>query len=245
MAQERKFVSDAIKRSEMEDYFAKEFSRSGFSHIEIQRTPLAMRVIIFTSKPGLVIGRGGKKIEMLVDALKRDFGFENPEIDVQEIENPDLDPYIVAREISNALERGLNYKRVCSLLIQKIMGSGAVGVAFKLAGKLGGARGRTEKFSAGYLKYAGFPAENVVKKAFTTCQVKLGIIGITVRILTEMPEEKILGGIKKDDNPKEIKHEIIEKDKIIEEKIEVKEDGTDKEKRTEENGQKQSEEKTE
>ncbi|MCD6477350.1 MAG: 30S ribosomal protein S3 [Candidatus Aenigmarchaeota archaeon] len=235
MAQERKFIVDSIRRVEVEDYFAKEFSRAGYSHVEIQRTPLAMRIIVFANKPGMIIGRGGKKIDAMIEKLKNEFGFKNPEIDVQEVENPNLDPFIVARDISNALERGLNYKRVCNNMVQKVMNAGAVGVAIKLSGKLGGARGRTEKFSAGYLKYAGFPAENIVKKAFTLAQLKLGTVGITVRILTEMPAEKQIKQIKVDDNKNEIKHEILE---------EGKEDVTDKEERVKENGESRTDEET-
>jgi len=109
------------------------------------------------------------------------------------------------------------------------------GIYYKLSGKLGGARGRTEKFSAGYLKYAGFPAENIVKKAFTLAQLKLGTVGITVRILTEMPAEKQIKQIKVDDNKNEIKHEILE---------EGKEDVTDKEERVKENGESRTDEET-
>ena len=189
MAQERKFIEAAKKRMQIEEFLAQEFSRAGYSHAEIQRTPLAMRIIVYAHKPGLIVGRGGKNIDNIIQVLKDQFGLENPQLDVQEIENPDLDPHIVSKQIAGAIERGMNYKKIVNMAIQRIMDSGAVGVGIRISGKMGGAMSRTEKFSSGYLKYAGEPAETMVKSAFAKAQVKLGTIGIQVRIMLETPED--------------------------------------------------------
>ncbi len=192
MAQEKQFVNEALKRLQIEEFLQKQFSRAGYSHSDIQRTPLSMRVTIYAHKPGLIIGRGGRNIEMISNKLSKDFGFDNPQIDVQEIRNPDLDPEIVAKQIASGIERGFNYKRIANLTVQRVMNAGAVGVAIRIGGKVGGEMARIEKFSAGYLKFAGDPAIKLVKRAYARAKVKLGTIGIQVRILPELPTERVV-----------------------------------------------------
>ncbi len=188
MTIERKFINENIKRAQIEEFLANEFSRAGYSHAEITRTPLATRVTVWAQKPGMVIGRGGKTIDALTETLKTKFGLENPALDVQEVENPDLNARIVAKQIAAAIERGLQYKRIVQFAIERSMRSGAVGIAVRVSGMVGGNMSRTEKFSSGYLKFAGEPAEKQ-SKSYARAQVKLGTIGIQVRILTEKPKD--------------------------------------------------------
>lgn len=189
MAMERKFIQEGIRNRNVEEFLAKEFAKAGYSHCEIQRTPLSVRITVYAQKPGLVIGRGGKNIEAMTKILKEKFGFENPQLEVQEVENPDLDPHIIARWIASGIERGINYKRIANIALERVMSAGAAGVAIRISGKLGSDIARTEKFSAGYLKYTGEPAEKLVKTAYAQANVKLGVIGIQVRIMVETPKE--------------------------------------------------------
>ncbi|MBN2202601.1 MAG: 30S ribosomal protein S3 [Candidatus Aenigmarchaeota archaeon] len=189
MALEKKFVKEGIRNKDLEGFLTSEFDRAGYSHSIIQRTPLSIRITIFARRPGLIIGRGGKNIEMITRVLKEKFGFENPQLDVQEIENPDIDAHIIAKWIASSIERGLNFKRVANIALERVMGAGAAGVALRISGKLGGDMGRTEKFNAGYLNYSGDPAETMVDKAYAQANVKLGMIGIQVRIMRELPRE--------------------------------------------------------
>ena len=188
MTVEKKFIRENIKLSDVETFLAKEFGRAGYSHVDISRTPVSTRVTVWAQKPGMVIGRGGKTIDALTETLKTKFALENPALEVQEVESPDTDARIVAEQIVGGIERGLNYKRVVQFAIQRVMQAGAVGVAIRISGKVGGDMSRTEKFSSGYLKYAGDPAERL-NKAYATANVKLGTIGIQVRILNEEPKE--------------------------------------------------------
>ena len=189
MALEKKFVNEGIRNRDLEEFLSSEFDRAGYSHSIIQRTPLSIRITIYANKPGLIIGRGGKNIEAITNILKDRFGFENPQMDVQEIENPDMDAHIIAKWIASSIERGLNYKRVANIAQERVMNSGAAGVAIRIAGKIGGDMGRTEKFSAGYLQYSGEPAESMVDTAYAKANVKLGMIGIQVRIMKEKPKD--------------------------------------------------------
>ena len=223
MALEKKFVKEGIRNKNLEEFLSSEFDRAGYSHSLIQRTPLSIRITVFANKPGLIIGRGGKNIEAITNILKERFGFENPQLDVQEIENPDLDAHIIAKWIASSIERGLNYKRVANIAQERIMNAGAAGVAIRISGKLGGDMGRTEKFASGYLKYSGEPSESMVDTAYAKANVKLGMIGVQVRIMREAPKElEIAEKISKKEEPVEEKVEVIEEVKVEEIKEEKK-----------------------
>ena len=222
MALERKFVKEAIRNLDVEEFLSHEFSRAGYSHSEIQRTPLSIRITVFAHKPGIIIGRGGKNIDSIVQILKEKFGFENPQLDVQEVAVPDLDPFIISKWIASAIERGLNYKRVVNLALERVIGSGAVGVAIRIAGKIGGDISRVEKFSSGYLKYSGDPAETDVMKAYAQANVKLGIIGIQVRILIVPPKElELMKKLEEKSEPEEKIVEVVEAEPIVEKEVEA------------------------
>jgi small subunit ribosomal protein S3 len=241
MALEKRFVKEAIRNLDVEEFLSKEFDRAEYSHCEIQRTPLSIRITVYAHKPGIIIGRGGKNIDNISHVLKTRFGFENPQLDVQEVREPDLDPFIVARSIASAIERNVNYKRVVKLTIERVMHAGAVGIGIRVSGKLGGDVSRAEKFSSGYLKYSGEPAETDILTAYSQANVKLGIIGIQVRIMTKEPSElKLLKEIEEgmfdvpsDAAKEEVKAEVKADVKIeeeIEEKMEVEDLGDIKEK---------------
>jgi len=188
---ERIFIKHAIQQIELEEYLRSYFALAKHGDIEVQYTPLGVRIIIHTITPGLIIGSGGEKIKQAVEEIKKRFGIDNPQIDVQKIENPFLDPKIVSQQIADAIEKGVNYKRVGAYYLSKVMESGAVGCEIKLSGKLGGARGRTERFTAGYLKKCGDPAFKDVLKGFTVASPKLGSIGVTVKIMVVPPKNII------------------------------------------------------
>jgi small subunit ribosomal protein S3 len=205
---ERKIIKNNINKLKLEEYLEKEFSRAGYSRCEIQHTPLATRIIVWVQRPGLIIGRSGKTIDALTETVKKMFGIENPQFEIQEVTNPFTDAQIVADYIASMIQRGGNYKKACYTAMQNCMDAGAVGIAIRISGKLGGAMGRTEKFSAGYLKFAGAPADEAVQKGYARAEVKLGTIGIQVRILNKMPEDvelakKISEGVVSGDNKEE------------------------------------------
>ena len=229
MALEKKFIKEAIRNLDVEEFLSKEFARAGYSHSEIQRTPLSIRVTVYAHKPGIIIGRGGKNIDSVVQILKDKFGFENPQLEVQEVPIPDLDPFIVSKWIASAIERGLNYKRVVNLVLERVIDAGAVGVAVRISGKIGGDISRVEKFSSGYMIYSGDPVETDVMKAYAQANVKLGIIGIQVRILTKPPKELELMKKLEEDEPEE---KVAQEEKIIENisEKEVETSGDNKEK---------------
>ena len=174
-------------------YIAKSLGKIGYSHTEIKRTPLGDKVIIYTSKPGLVVGRKGENINNLTKVLKKKFKMENPQIEIGEIPNPFMDAQLVADRIASTLERfgSKRFKSVGYKVLQQILDAGALGAEIVIGGKVPSTRAKSWRFKAGYIKKSGNIAENLVKKAMTTAELKSGTIGIKVSIMTpdiELPD---------------------------------------------------------
>ncbi len=189
MTLERDFIKKGINKNQLEDFFEREYPRAGYTGCDIQRTPMGVKITIYADKPGLIIGRGGGRINEITQKLKEDFGFEDPQIDVQEIEKPEFDANIMAKEIKNAIENNANYRRVANGVLRSIMRRGAAGAEISISGKLSGARGRTERFQDGYMKSCGEPAKRLVDVAVKHAKTKPGTIGVKVKIMKEKPEE--------------------------------------------------------
>lgn len=161
-----------------------EIGKGKVSKVRIEYTPVGEKILVSTNKPGLIIGRGGAKIEELTIMLKKDFNLENPHIEIDEITEPDLDAQLVADNIALGLERfgPLRFKVLAYKSLQRIIKAGALGAEIKLSGKLPSSRAKTWRFAQGYLKKTGDPAK-VVDKAKSLAQTKPGIVGISVSIL--------------------------------------------------------------
>ena len=196
------FVRQAIKETEIEKFIRENFPMGDYSKIEMQRTPLGIKILIHTNKPGRIIGRSGRNINEMTDAIKQRFGLENPQLDVKTIRNPDLDAKIVAKQIASSIERGFNYKKIGNLTIKRIMDAGAVGAEIVISGKFGTGKGMTSKFIEGHLKHCGQPAKELVDYGFEEANTRPGKIGIRVKIMryfmdidgelkTKRPEKEI------------------------------------------------------
>jgi small subunit ribosomal protein S3 len=192
MASERKFVTENIRRVLLKEYLMARVGRAGFGGLDVQRTPMGTRVTLITERPGLVIGRRGEAIKSLTKAIEQDFKFNNPQIEVQEVENPNLNAQIMAEKLANALERGWHFRRAGHSTVRRIMESGARGCQVIIAGKLTGARHRTEKFKEGHIKYCGEAKLNFMHQGFATAKLKPGVMGVTVQIMdpnAKLPDE--------------------------------------------------------
>jgi len=185
---ERIFIQKAKENVVMEEFVRKKFAQAKCGLIEVQHTPIVTRIIIHTSTPGMVIGSGGERIKETIEILKTQFKVENPQIDVQKIENPDLEPYIVAQSLASSIESGINYKKLGNYYLQRIMGAGAIGCEILFSGKLAGERARHVRFADGYLTKCGEPAQNDVLYGFAVANPRLGNIGVTVKIMLKHPE---------------------------------------------------------
>lgn len=179
-----------------EQVFMKEFIREYFhdskcGEIEIQYTPIGTRIIVFTTAPGLVIGAGGERIRDLSEKLTKQYGIENPQIDVQKIQEPDLDPHIVASSIAGGLENRVNFKKLGKYALERIMHAGAIGVEIVIKGKLSGEKARKERFVAGYIKKSGEPKEQDVVFGRAIARPPLGAVAVNVSIMVRHSDKKI------------------------------------------------------
>ncbi|HIJ00913.1 MAG: small subunit ribosomal protein [Candidatus Methanomethylophilaceae archaeon] len=189
MASERKFVAENVRRVLLKEYLMKEVSRAGFGGLDIQRTPMGTRVTLITERPGLVIGRRGQAIKNLTTAIENNFGFDNPQIEVQEVEDPNLNAQIMAEKLAFALERGWHFRRAGHSTVRRIMESGARGCQVVISGKLTGQRHRCEKFKEGYIKFCGEPKLQFIDHGYAVAKLKQGVIGCTVEIMR--PDAKL------------------------------------------------------
>jgi small subunit ribosomal protein S3 len=183
MADEQQFIEQGLRRSQIDEFFAKELGRAGYGGMEMAPTPMGIQIVLKAEKPGMVIGKGGKNIRKITRELNERFDLEDPQIDVQEVDEPDLNARIVADRLANALERGWYFRKAGHTTVDRIMEAGALGAEIVLAGKVTGNRGRVEKFNRGYIKHNGEPAEEIVDEGQSVAVMQLGTIGVTVKII--------------------------------------------------------------
>ena len=181
---ERKFVAQKIKEFQIEEYITQSLHNVGHSHTKMIKTPLGEKIVIYTSRPGLIVGRKGQNIKLLTKTLKRKFNLENPQIEISEVENPSLDATIVAEKIVDALEKfgSEKFKAIGHKIMTEVMRSGALGIEISISGKVPSARAKSWRFYQGYLKKCGDIALSV-RKSNAQAQLKTGIIGVKVSIM--------------------------------------------------------------
>lgn len=197
------FIDRGIKAMQINEYLRKELYRSGFAGVDMQKTPLGVRINLKTSRPGLVIGKSGKRIREITENLQEKFNLNLPQIEVEEIKVPELNAQLMAERLAYSLERGRQYRRATYYILRKIMAAGAKGVEIKIAGKVTSQRARTQMFRAGIISKCGQPALEFVDKGVAQSIQKSGALGIIVKI---MPAKYKTGdGVK-------LYHELLELD---------------------------------
>ncbi|MEM0372661.1 MAG: 30S ribosomal protein S3 [archaeon] len=180
---ERKFIKESIKRVKAKDYIKKTLEKAGIIDVDIQRTTLNTRIGVVAERPGLVIGRKGGSIKDLSDAMERDLGIENPQIEVADVSRPNLEPAVVARMIKRMIEKGMKPKKVLKAAAFKVMSAGAQGTEIIIDGSPSkGMRSKKDRIQVGYIKKAG-DAVKFIREARDQALQKQGIMGITVRIV--------------------------------------------------------------
>jgi len=211
----KRVIKDSIERLEIDELLSQEFEQAGYGGISLAKTPLGTQITLYTMRPGRVIGKRGRSIKTVSERLEQELKLPNPQITVVEVEIPELNPNIMASRIANALERGVHFRRAIFWALRRIMDSGALGCEVTLRGKLRSDRHHFEKISEGYLPKSGDPSIKYVKKATIHIKMKMGVYGITVKIV---PPEAIF--------PDKVKLDVLPEIKAIEEALQ--EDSTQK-----------------
>ena len=187
-----KMIRRNVDRQLVREYLLKETERAGFGGLTFNRTPEGTKVTLQAEQVGRVIGRRGKVIHDLQRRLQDDFDLDNPQLEVEEIEESRTNAQVMASRLASSLERGWFFRRAGHSTVQNIMDAGARGCIVILSGKITGARHRVEKFQKGHIKYCGETALEFMDVGFSTAVKKLGTIGCTVRIMrpgTKLPHE--------------------------------------------------------
>lgn len=214
---ERKIIAEKKNEYAVKEYVKKILGKGKVSDIKIERTPIGERIIVHTTRPGLIIGSKGEAIQQLTETLKKQFKMENPKIEVSEIAHPDFDAKNVADQIAIALERfgPQSFKMRAYRALERIKNAGALGAEIVLSGKLPAEKARAWRFGYGYLKKTG--EIDIVNKAQSTAKTKPGIVGIKVSIVPKdaliadkIEVEKFI--MIKPEEVAEIKEELIEKE---------------------------------
>jgi len=188
---ERQFIAQKTKEYYIKQYIENKLKGVGISQIKLKKIPLGEKIIIYTSRPSLIVGSRGANIRDLTRVLKQDFKLENPQIEINEVKNPFIDAMIVAERIASSLERfgSARFKSIGHKVMENVIKSGALGIEVIISGKIPGARAKSWRFYQGYLKKCGDIAVTGVQKAKTAALLKTGIIGIQVSI---MPPDIVL-----------------------------------------------------
>jgi small subunit ribosomal protein S3 len=221
------FVTESIKRTEIDEFLQNKLEKAGYGGVSISKTPLGTHIVIYAMRPGLVIGRGGETIRELASILEVKFNVSNPQISVSEIEIPELNAYVVASKLGSALQRGVHFRRAGFWALNSVMEAGALGAEIIISGKLRTERARYEKFKSGYLPKCGDPPQKYMRKAEVHVQLKPGMFGIRVRIMppdAQFPDKiKIAEAMPPEEEPTEKKTESTAQEADTEDQTEATE----------------------
>lgn len=189
----RWFDEKNYKETLLEDYhlrraLGERLKNAGVSSIEIERSINSIKITTYVSKPGIVIGRGGQGLEDLKKFLaillsKNKNGKNIPKLDIriEPIKDPNLDAFLIAKNISDQLSRRISYKRVMAQSVDRAMSAGAKGIRVVLAGRIGGAEiSRREKLQQGTVPLSTIREH--VSFASVPSLTKKGYVGVKVWI---------------------------------------------------------------
>jgi len=240
---ENVFVKDKLKKMGIAQYLQKKLKPAGFIDVDIIKSPVSTRVVIYALRPGFVIGKSGFNIKILTEELEEKYGLNKVHIEIGELPNKDLDPRVIIENLSNDIGRGIAWKSAVYKAMTQMKQAGAVGAEIVAKGNTAGKgqRKRASRYAFGYLKKAGSQKDLVSFEKRTTFP-GLGTIGIRLRIV--QPETVFSDKI----DVKELSHrfKLAREQKKLEDRSEVVEKETKEvEKQVEEKKEKKVKAKTE
>jgi len=177
---EKNFAENLDEDITLRKYIRQRMPNAGISRIELNRTSKKITLTIHTSRPGIVIGKGGSEVDQLREEVKALTNMD-VQINVNEVKRPELDAYLVADNIARQIERKISFRRVIKKAIQSTMRMGAEGIRIRAAGRLGGSEmARQENYHEGRVPLHTLRAD--IDFATITANTTYGSIGIKVWI---------------------------------------------------------------
>ncbi len=175
-AEPENFADSLVEDYKIREFLKKKLYHAGISKIEIERTNDRVKVIVYTAKPGVVIGKGGAEIEKLKGELAK-FSTSKILVDIKEVKRPDSDAQLVAENIAQQLENRISFRRAMKSCMGRAMKAGAKGIKTACSGRLGGAdMARTEFYSEGNIPLQTLRAD--IDYGFAEANTTYGKIGV-------------------------------------------------------------------
>lgn len=174
------FADNLVEDYKIRQYLKKKLYSAGISKIEIERASDRLKIIIYTAKPGVVIGRAGAEIEILKNDIQK-FTDKKLNLEIKEIKKPDLNAQLVAENIAAQLENRISFRRAMKSVMSRTMKAGAKGIKTAVSGRLGGADiARTEFYSEGTIPLQTLRAD--IDYGFAEADTTYGKLGVKVWI---------------------------------------------------------------
>lgn len=173
---EKDFADYLVEDYKIRDFLKKKLYSAGVSRIEIERAAQKVKVVLYTAKPGVVIGKGGAEIEKVKNELSKLID-KKVNIDIKEVKRPDRDAQLVAESIALQLENRISFRRAMKSTMQRTMRAGALGIKTSVSGRLGGAdMARTEFYSEGTIPLQTLRAD--IDYGFAEADTTYGKVGV-------------------------------------------------------------------
>ena len=173
---EKEFADYLFEDHQIREFLKKKLYSTGVPKIEIERASDRVKVTIYTSKPGLVIGRGGHDVDLLKAELSKKVG-KKVLLDIKEVKRPDRDAQLIAENIALQLENRVSFRRAMKSTMQRTMRAGAKGVKTSVSGRLGGADiARKETYSEGNIPLQTLRAD--IDYGFAEADTQYGKVGV-------------------------------------------------------------------
>ena len=180
-ASDREFAGLLLEDDKIRKFLKRSLYIAGISRVEIERAANKVKVTIWTAKPGIIIGRGGRGVDDLRADLEKLSGGKTVHVNVQEIRNPELDAQLVAESIAQQIEKRISYKRASKQAVMRTMRMGAKGIRTRVAGRLGGSEmARVDGEKSGKVPLHALRAD--IDYGFTEAKTTYGHIGVKVWI---------------------------------------------------------------
>ncbi len=180
-ADKKNFSDLLIEDHQIREFLKEKLYLAGISNIEIERAANRVKVTIYTSKPGIIIGKGGSGIDVIKNDVQKIAVDKQVQLNVVEIKNADLEAQLVAENIAAQLEKRISFRRAMKQAMGRTMKSGAKGIKAQVSGRLGGAEmARTERYSEGNIPLQTLRAD--IDYGFAEANTTYGKIGVKVWI---------------------------------------------------------------
>ena len=177
---EKDFADYLVEDYNIRKFLKKKLFTAGISKMDIERTNEAVKIMVYTAKPGIVIGKGGADVEALKSEVEK-LTSKKVSLDIKEIKRPDKDAQLVAENIAAQLENRVSFRRAMKSCMSRTMKSGAKGIKTSVSGRLGGAdMARTEFYSEGTIPLQTLRAD--IDYGFAEADTTYGKVGVKVWI---------------------------------------------------------------